>query len=290
MSFSRRSGILAIVFLPASNESGFAPNRSTLPGDLSTQGASRMEKIYRHLATGPDRAAAFRLLKAARRLAPGFAETWYRLGRRYEASASYGKARKCYQRARDTDRFPVRATSRIRRIIRDLASQHHVVLVDAREVIAPLARKGILGSDVIHDNCHPNLPAHVALANATLRTLREHDTGGQGMSVGQRVEWPVSGYEATVASVIEHFEMDRLSWIRLCERQGDYYKYLAVYHHDIDARLAKSAAYLGAAARMREGIPPQDAGIPGMDASAFSRGLGRKNEAGLTGGPGQPAE
>ena len=79
----------------------------------------------------------------------------------------------------------------------------------------------------------------------------------------------MSGYEATVAGVIRHFGMDRQGWIELCEEEGKFYQYLAVYCHDIEARMAKSRAYFDAAERLRSGTPPPRAGIPGMDPSAF---------------------
>jgi hypothetical protein len=42
-------------------------------------------------------------------------------------------------------------------------------------MIAPLEARGILGNGVIHDNCHPDLPAHMALADTIVRTLCARD-------------------------------------------------------------------------------------------------------------------
>ena len=260
------AGRPAIVFLPASNESGFEPNRSTLPDDAPASTRARLEAIYERLTLpGLQPRAELRLLQRARRLAPGFAETWFRLGRWYEAAGRTAKARRCYQRAIDTDGFPVRATSEIRRRIRTAAREYGATLLDARDLMVGFTADGILGNDVFHDNCHPNLPIHVALANAVLRTLSAR---------GIPRAWPSPGdlpadIAATVPATIARFGLDQTAWIEICEREVTFQEYLRVYSYQTEARERRKEAYQAAADRLRRGVPPPAAGIPAMESPAF---------------------
>jgi hypothetical protein len=261
----QRAGTLAVVFLPIANEAGFAPNRSVLPAGTPTQTRARLERIYEQLARpGIRREVEGRLLHEARDLAPGFALTWFRLGRWYETAGETARARQHYQRAIDRDGFPIRATSRIRRTIRRAGRATGAVLLDARHAVAPLGRDVLLGNDVIHDNCHPNLRVHVALASMVLRTLRDRH-------VPER--WPgtaadTAAFEAGVAATAAQFGIDAGAWVRICENQAAFFQYLSVYTHDGHSRLQRLRAYQAAADRIRRGTPPPRAGIPAMSSPA----------------------
>jgi hypothetical protein len=256
----------AIVFLPAANESGFGPNRSTLPDDTPMATRSRLEHIYARLALpGLQPRATLHMLQTARRLAPGFAETWFRLGRWYENAGRMTKARRCYQRAIDADGSPLRATSTIRRLIRAAARDHDAVLLDARKTMVGFSANGVLGNDVIHDNCHPNLPIHVALANAVLRALSARAIPRPWPSPG---ELP-PGVAATVEATSAHFGVDAATWIAICEHEARFHEYLAAYSYHAESRKQRGAAYQAAAERMRGGVPPPAARIPAMESPAF---------------------
>jgi tetratricopeptide (TPR) repeat protein len=266
LRFMQASGRPAIVFLPASNESGFEPNRSILPDDTPAETRARLGAVYARLALPGLRARTeLDLLREARRLAPGFAETWFRLGRWYEAAARTAKARRCYQRAIDTDGSPLRATSTIRRSIRAAAQRHGAILLDAREATVPFTANGILGNDVMHDNCHPNLPIHVALANMVLQSLSAR---------GIPRAWPSPGLlppeiAATVPATMARFDIDPAAWTEICEHEARFYEYLAAYSYRTEARGRRGAAYQAAADRIRSGVPPPAARIPAMESPAF---------------------
>jgi hypothetical protein len=205
------------------------------------------------------------MLQTARRLAPGFAETWFRLGRWYEAAGRTAKARRCYQRAIDADGFPLRATSTIRRLVRATAREHGAVLLDARKTMVGFSADGLLSNDVIHDNCHPNLPIHVALANAVLRTLSARGIPRPWPSPG---ELP-PGIAATVPATSAHFGVDTATWIAICEHEARFHEYLAAYSYHAASRAQRGAAYQAAADRMRRGVAPHAAQIPAMESPAF---------------------
>ena len=269
---ARVAGSLAIVFEPASNESGFAPNRSVLPEEMPVHVRHHLERLYGRLdLSGLRPRAARRLLQEARRLAPAFAETWFRLGRWYETAGRAAPARSCYRRARDLDGFPVRATSQIISSTRAAAARQGAVLLEAEEIMAATAGSRILGDDVIHDNCHPNLATHVALANAVLHELRRRAIPQAWPGADGRTGTAETAHYATVAAVAERFGMDRESWIRLCEEEAGFYEYLGAYTYAREPRVARGRAYRAAASRLRDGTAPSAAGIPAMEVPRFWR-------------------
>jgi hypothetical protein len=257
---------LAIVFLPGANESGFEPNRSVLADDAPAHTRARLQRIHDRLEQpGLSPATERRLLATARALAPELAWTWFRLGRWYEATGQTERARRHYQRAIDRDGFPIRATSRIRSIVRAASRASGAVLLDARSALAAFSANGIPGNDVIHDNCHPNLAVHVELANMVLRVLRERQVP-QAWPAPESAREP---FEATVAATRAHFGLDRAAWVEICEDEARFHEYLAAYAYDTRARGARRDAYRAAADRVRRGVLPPDAAIPAMESPTY---------------------
>ena len=87
------------------------------------------------------------------------------------------------------------------------------------------SRHGILDADLFHDNVHPTLVGHVALAEAVLGGLKSRAAFG----------WPAS----TPAPVLDpqqcadQFGIDAAAWATVCDRSAVFYGQLALLPSDL---------------------------------------------------------
>ena len=118
------------------------------------------------------------------------------------------------------------------------------------------SRHGILDADLFHDNVHPTLVGHVALAEAVLCGLKARAAFG----------WP----ESTPAPVLDpkqcadQFGIDTAAWATVCERSAVFYGQIAFLSSDLADRVQWRDRYAMAAHRIRAGARPEDVGIPGV--------------------------
>jgi tetratricopeptide (TPR) repeat protein len=106
---------------------------------------------------------------------PSAAVLEYRLGRCAEAAGDYAAAREHYWNAVDRDPRLMfgRATRDQNRLVRELAREYRVPLVDAVQVFEEHSPHGILGDDLFMDGQHPTVAGYVLLANAYAAMLSE---------------------------------------------------------------------------------------------------------------------
>ena len=111
--------------------------------------------------------AAYREILAEQ---PTHAQTHHRLARLLESAGAFADANRHYVLARDHDGLPMRCHSRLEAAYRTVAQRHErsVDLVDGPAVLKAKSRHGILDNHLFHDNVHPTLRGHVALAEAVL--------------------------------------------------------------------------------------------------------------------------
>ena len=117
------------------------------------------------------------------------------------------------------------------------------------------SRHGILDADLFHDNVHPTLAGHIALAEAVLGGLKARGAFG----------WPAS----TPAPMLDlqqcanQFGIDSNAWATVCDRSALFYGELALLPSDSAERVKWRDRYLIAARQIRTSIPPENTGIPG---------------------------
>lgn len=254
--FCRAESIEPILMIPACNESGFAPNRSWLTSASVENAGQRLQQIYEQLdddsLTADER---FELLLTAQQLAAEFAETNYRLGRHFESAGNTEQALLCYQKAIDGDGYPLRASSEIAEIYRRVASQFDARLIDARDVLRAISPNGIIGDDLMHDNCHPTVTGTAALATAVTQALLDLNVCG---------EPPAEAFEhITAAETVELFSISRDDFASVYEFiSRDYSENLSLLRYDPADRLRRASGYLKAAERIRKGDWPTIEGVP----------------------------
>ena len=128
--------------------------------------------------------------------------------------------------------------------------------MDGPAVLRTKSRHGILDADLFHDNVHPTLAGHIALAEAVLSGLKARAAFG----------WPAS----TPAPVLDpqqcadQFGIDAFAWATICDRSAAYYGQLALLPSDSAERVEWRDRYAAAARRIRAGTRPEDVDIPGI--------------------------
>jgi hypothetical protein len=255
-----RIGCLPILIIPPGNDAS-GPNQSYAAPWARAD--SRMA-LYRRLMAiraleerDPARAmAAYREVVAEQ---PTHAQARYRLARLLLASGgSFAEANRHFILARDHDGLPMRCITPMEAAYRAVARRHarSVVLVDGPAVLRTKSRHGILDEQLFHDNVHPTLMGHVALAEAVLGSLKARGAFG----------WP----ESTPAPVLDpqrcvaQFGIDAAAWAVVCDRCAALYGALAFLAVDSADRIAWRDRYAAAGREIRAGTRPEDVGIPGV--------------------------
>ena len=216
-------GCLPILIIPPGNDSS-APNQSyaTPWTDVVRRRAlaHRLLDVLTIEAQDANQAiSAYQMIVVEQ---PTHALAHYRLARLLESASAFVEANRHYILARDHDGLPLRCITPLEAAYQAVAQRHSqsVVLVDGPAVLKNKSRHGILGADLFHDNVHPTLAGHIALAEAVLHGLRVRNAFG----------WQAS----TPAPVLElrqcadQFGIDAIAWATVCDRSAVFYSQLAL--------------------------------------------------------------
>ncbi|MFC1597619.1 tetratricopeptide repeat protein [Planctomycetota bacterium] len=176
---SRAAGARVILVQPASNLRDFGPFKSEnfgLTAQRQEEWQSLFERGRNELAAGRP-AEALALLLAAERLDRRHAELLFLIGLARLESGVVGEARDYYVRARDEDVCPLRAVSEIHQIVRDVAAEFDLPVVDYPKILQQRCRRtnghDIPGTESFLDHVHPKIEAHGELARALYETMNE---------------------------------------------------------------------------------------------------------------------
>ncbi len=256
--YCERIHTIGVFIIPASNDGGFDPSRSVLAPETPRADRvafAREVTLARGLeATDPD-AAMRRLIELVARH-PEFAETQYRLGLLLQKAGRWDEAREHFTRAREGDGLPLRCPEGFRRVYREVAAAHpSVILVNGPRALEAASDHGLLDDRMFHDAQHPNLRGYAELAQDLLNQFCARRAFG----------WP-DGVEAPTVRVddcVRHFNIDPAKWAEICRRESKFFEITAYIRFDPAFRLARCEAYKNAAASIRSGVDPREAGIPG---------------------------
>lgn len=95
----------------------------------------------------------------------------YQLGATYAALHDSVPAARYLYRAKDLDVIRFRASEDVNRIIRDLAAQHYVPLVDLLETFKAHSPLGLIGKELLCDHLHPNPQGYYLMAETFYRAI-----------------------------------------------------------------------------------------------------------------------
>ena len=162
----RKIGVPLVLSTLARNESDWGPNRSYLRDPKNEPQVARLLADADTAIASEDFDRAVSILVKALELEPTFAWTNKRLADAYRALGRYPEAKRYYRNAIDYDGYPIRALTEQNDGIRELARTHDLPLVDAEKLVAELSPTGLVGYNLIWDNCHPVLEGYLAIAEA----------------------------------------------------------------------------------------------------------------------------
>lgn len=160
------SGAQLLLITPASNESGCEPFKSDFSDDASEQD---VQSVRTTLAKADaDNASSLGDLNNAIQRQPRYAELHYRRGLALLRQEQQVQALASFRRAIDEDVCPLRATTRLTQIVRDVAARRSVAIVDFETKLRSLRRSDdgglCFGSQDFVDHVHPTIEVHQQLA------------------------------------------------------------------------------------------------------------------------------
>lgn len=167
VDLAREAGSEIILCTVPANVRGWKPDESYFAESLSPAARKEIEEELALAETAIERGEAAEVLprlEAARQRAPGHAGIRFLLGRCYEALERWEEAHAAYGQARDLDGQPARVLSEFNEILRTVARETGVPLLDAERIFEASSPHGLVGFNLIEDYVHPNREGHRLIA------------------------------------------------------------------------------------------------------------------------------
>lgn len=168
IQIARSAGVPILLILPPSNLSDCPPFKSEHRAGLTAEEFAQWDALVAEAATyyrtAPDKAAE--LLEQALAIDDQYADTWFELGSCHESLSRWDDARAAYRRARDLDVCPLRIIQPLQDVLREVAQETNVPLIDAHALLEKDCPHQILGDYLLIDHVHPSFTGHQRIATA----------------------------------------------------------------------------------------------------------------------------
>ncbi len=175
VELARSVGARVVMVNPAANERHMSPFKSQHKDGLHADELARWgELIARakaHQESG-ELEVALKSLDQALEIDPLYANTHFHRGAVLFALNRYPEAKHSFQRAIDEDVCPLRILSEMRTVVKEVASQHDVAVVDFQELLEKKTETGITGEEWFLDHVHPTIEGYRELALSLLSELQ----------------------------------------------------------------------------------------------------------------------
>ncbi|MBD3161210.1 MAG: tetratricopeptide repeat protein [Candidatus Eisenbacteria bacterium] len=178
VEMARGAGAEALLVVPASKLRDCTPFKSQHTAGLNEEERARSEALLaaaRERLQADDPKEALVLLDQALALDPRHADLHYRRGMALFALDRYEEADSSLRRARAEDVCPLRAFDAMQEIVREVAREKEVPLVDFPDLVASVTAQerghAIPGDELFLDHVHPTIHGHGLLAEAILEEL-----------------------------------------------------------------------------------------------------------------------
>ena len=174
IGLAREAGAEVLLVTPAANLRDCAPfkseHRTDLPGEV-LQGWQRHYLAAQDAADEGDFAEALEAAQHALQIDDRVAALHYLRGQLLLGAGQTEEAGVAFERALEEDVCPLRAPSRLREIVRQVASEEDVPVVDWDRYVRQQAEFGIPGEEQFLDHVHPTIPTHRQLALLLLEKM-----------------------------------------------------------------------------------------------------------------------
>jgi|GEM_PF-2060400 len=174
--YCRRQNIELIWFIPAASESACPPNRSIIRSrgrSSRDAGAAAAYQNARLHEQQEEWNLAAEIYQSALRGYPDMAEFHFRLGHCLLHMNQPQTASVSFQRALETDAFPVRAQTDHRQAVEQVAREYGNTTIDTTTILRRMTPHGILDETVILDDVHPTLRGVFVLGTEAADVIRQ---------------------------------------------------------------------------------------------------------------------
>jgi len=178
IALARSVGAEVMFVTPASSQNDCTPFKSQHTPGLEPSVQQRTEQMLTQAKEAMRTEAwqeALNILETAAAENPRHAELQYRRGQALLALERFEEAKTAFRIASDEDICPLRALTPMNRIVKDIASEQQVALVDYVEILENRmqAIKGypIPGAEYFLDHVHPTIEGHKILALALIEKM-----------------------------------------------------------------------------------------------------------------------
>ena len=167
IAIARSVGARVVLITPASNLKDSAPFKSEHRAGMDLDELLRFESLERRAEQERKRgdlAASLAACDEAISLDPRYAATHYQRAAVLYAMQRDADAGSAFERAKEEDVCPLRATAALSGIVREVATAEEVPLADFKRLTVTHAGRGIPGSDEFLDHVHPTIEMSRLLA------------------------------------------------------------------------------------------------------------------------------
>jgi tetratricopeptide (TPR) repeat protein len=181
VAISKSHGIQLMFIVPPSNEKDFSPFKSEFSRALTAQELQRWKDAYRNARAALARheyATALTSLQLAADIDSAYAEVRFQMGQCLLNLGRFDEAKKEFDFARDTDVAPLRSTTAIQQIVRDVGRSENVPMVDLTSILETKCKQmfghSILGNEFFLDHVHPTIAVHQLIAEELAKAMVAH--------------------------------------------------------------------------------------------------------------------
>ena len=179
IKLSRSAGADVLLVTPVSNLRDFSPFKSQHAKPLKTAEVERWIQSYlasKDAYQNGDLEHAEQMLKLCEVIDSERADLQYLKGKIHFDRGEVVESKRCFESAVNLDVCPLRATSDLQRVVRQVATEWDVPLADLAETLESHCEDThghtILGDDYFLDHVHPKVSTHGMIAEAILETMR----------------------------------------------------------------------------------------------------------------------
>ena len=176
VDIARSAGADVLMVVPASNLANCTPFKAEHRSDLTEAEMASFDEAVaraRQAASAGDLEPALGMLQEAAEIDRRYATVSFLEGRVLQSLGRFGEAKAAFQRARDDDVCPLRMLGPMADIVRQVATDRNVPLVDFERIVEKESPNGIAGGGLFLDHVHPTIEGHLLLARSILETMAE---------------------------------------------------------------------------------------------------------------------